>query len=335
MLDPVPSERRAQVAAALLSAFGVTAPDAPPAQISGGMSGAALFRIRVGGIAYILRLEPPASPPFGDPVRAHACMQSAADACLAPSVRFADPATGVVIMDLVPEQPLADYRAGRQAMVVELAQAVRLLHATPAFPPAVDYLTGMDEIVRWFRGAGLSSPEAEELVARFERFRETYRTPPADLVSSHNDLNARNVLYDGRRLWLIDWDAAFLADRYVDLAAAANWFCRGPAEEDLLLRTYFLAEPTEARRSRLFVMRQVNYLFYGLMFALSGAAAATPGAADPSRAQPHAVLRDELAAGRLDLWQAANRLAYGAALLREALAGFRSTDFADRLAAAA
>ena len=100
----------------------------------------------------------------------------------------------------------------RATLATELAQAVRVLHQTPPFPAHVDYLAGMDTLFAWFRGAGLSTPRAEALIGRFVAFRETYSTPPEDLVASHNDLNIRNVLYDGRRLWLIDWDAAFLAD---------------------------------------------------------------------------------------------------------------------------
>jgi aminoglycoside phosphotransferase (APT) family kinase protein len=335
MHDIIPAERRDALATALQKTFGASEPDGPPAPLAGGMSGARLFRIRVGGIPYILRLEPPAAPPFGDPARAHACMRTAAAACLAPSVRHADAVAGVVIMDWVPERPLTEYHGDRADLVVELAQAIRTLHETPPFPAAVDYLAGMDTIVGWFRGAGLSSAGAEDLVRRFEAFRDGYRTPPQDLVSSHNDLNARNVLYDGRRLWLIDWDAAFLADRYVDLAAAANWFCRDDQEEGLLLATYFRAPNSDARTARLFVMRQVNYLFYGLMFALSGADAEQPAAADPERAPPLSELRDAVGQGRFDLWRAENRLTYGGALLRQALEGFRTPDFADRLVLAA
>jgi hypothetical protein len=334
MYDQIPEDRRTAVAAALRQAFGTPELDSPPLLLPGGMSGAKLFRIRVGAVPYILRLEPPAAPPFGDPARAHACMRRAVDACLAPPVRHADVATGIVIMDLIQERPLADYHGDRPDMIVELAQAVRALHETDAFPEVVDYLTGMDQLVAWFRGAGLSSPASEELVARFESFRERYRTPDSDQVSSHNDLNVRNVLYDGRRLWLIDWDAAFRADRFVDLAAVANWFTRTPSEEEVLLATYFRGPSTEEQRARLFLMRKVNYLFYGVMFALS-AVDAGRAAADPARAAPLSELREALAAGRLDLWRPENRLAYGAALLREALEGFRSEAFAEGLAAAA
>lgn len=329
----IPAEKHAALAAALTKGFGTAELDAAPVPMLGGMSGAALFRIRVGGIAYVLRLEGVQPPPFGDAVRAHICMRTAAEACLAPRVRHADAQTGVVIMELLESHPLTEHHGGRDGLLVELAQATRLLHQTPAFPPVVDYLDGMDILIGYFRDAGLSTPAATELFARYAAFHQAYRTPAEDLVSSHNDLNPRNVIYDGRRLWLIDWDAAFLADRYVDLAGLANWFGHGAADDALLLATYFGAPATEAQRARLYLMRQVNLLFYGLMFGLS---AAQPGAkADLEAAPPLAQQRADLAAGKLDMWQPQVRLTYGASLLAAALAGFRSADFVERLTLAA
>ncbi|WP_163592603.1 phosphotransferase, partial [Klebsiella pneumoniae] len=81
-------------------------------------------------------------------------------------------------------------------------------------------------------------------------------------VSSHNDLNPRNILYDGRRLWLVDWEAAFLPDRYFDLAALANFFTATPEDEVLLQATYWSAPPREAQAARLYLARQVNHLYY-------------------------------------------------------------------------
>ena len=43
------------------------------------------------------------------------------------------------------------------------------------------------------------------------------------MVSSPNDLfKPDNILFDGQGVWLVDWEAAFLNDRYADLAVVAN-----------------------------------------------------------------------------------------------------------------
>jgi len=65
------------------------------------------------------------------------------------------------------------------------------------------------------------------------------------MVSSHNDLKPENVLFDGERVWLVDWEAAFLNDRYHDLAMVANFVVNNSEEEEAYLGTYFWKAPSE------------------------------------------------------------------------------------------
>ena len=337
MSCPIPQARRDAVDRALNAAFRTTRLDSAT-PITGGLSGAGLFRIRVGGIAYVLRLEPPPHA-FGDPVRGHACMRTAAAAFLAPRVRYADAADGVAIMDLIETRSIAqEYPGDGLPLITELAQAVRILHDTPAFPALVDYLDGIDMLIAQQRVAAFLDPEAlEPAFAGFAVLRTVYRTRPEDLVSSHNDLNPNNILYDGRRLWLIDWETAFLADRYVDLASVANWFGGDDRRDERLLVTYFNAEPTSEQRARFHLMRQVNHLFYGLIF-LAGAAAERPGhlPAERGLSGPDlATLRQQLFNGDLSLVAWDDRVTYGRARLAAATGGLRGPAFETALAALA
>jgi hypothetical protein len=332
MSNPIPEALRPAIDRALLTAFGTSELDGI-APLSGGLSGAAVFRIRVGGIAYALRVTQ-ARDELRDPARGFACMRIAAEACLAPTVRYANPEDGVAIMDLLAAQPLSHYPGDGRAMIVELAQAVRVLHAAPPFPALVDYMDGLQSLINLHRASGLIDPAAtEELFDRYAGLAAVYRTAPGDLVSSHNDLNPGNIIYDGRRLWLIDWEAAFLADRYVDLATLANWFGLEAGGETLLLTTYFNAPPTEEQRARLTVMRTVNHVFAGAIF-LNTAAAERPQAAasdrnlsGPSLAELHARLRT--GAFAFDVWE--NRLDYGRARLAQALADLKTDAIATAL----
>jgi aminoglycoside phosphotransferase (APT) family kinase protein len=334
MSCPIPEAKREAVARALAAAFGVSEPDGPPVALSGGLSGAAVFRIRVGGIAYALRLTLERDD-LRDPARGFACMATAAEAFLAPTVRYASADDGVAITDLVAAQPLFDYPGDGGPLVVELAQTIRLLHQTPAFPELVDYMAGMDELVAQHRASGILDPAATtELFDRYAALARTYHTAPQDRVSSHNDINPGNLIYDGRRLWLIDWEAAFRADRYVDLATAANWLARTPALEERLLATYFGAPPTAEQRARFEVMKAVNHVFLGVMF-LSTVAAGRPGAplADRTLAGPPlAEMHAGLGSGAVSFARWEDRAAYGKSRLAQALESLRSDTFAQALA---
>lgn len=317
------------VARGLQSAFGTIDVDSVRA-LGGGLSGARIYRVRVGGVPYLLRVEVERGA-FRDPARAYACMQVAAQGFLAPRVRYADAQDGVAIMDFIEEKSLTfDFRGSREDLIVEAAQTVRALHAGPAFPPLVDYLDGMDALIAIFRQRGLFAASATaEVFELYGRLREGYRTDPADLVASHNDLNPRNILFDGQRLWLVDWESAFQADRYVDLACIANLFAQTSWEEDLLLRAYD-GEADEAARARLYLMRQVNHLFYAVGLSNSVAEGDGPIAslAGPSLAEMHA----GVTLGEVDLGSAPARLDYARARLVAALEGMSSPRFEEALA---
>jgi len=316
-LDQLPVVRKA-----LRATFGTEALDGWVA-LSGGLSGAGVYRIRVGGIAYLLRVEAGRGG-LRDPYRSYACLKLAAEACLAPGVRYADPDDGVVIGDFIEPRSLTlDYAGSRADLVVELAQAVRALHAIDGFPPLVDYLDGLDGLVKEAESCGAAPAGAFEDWSRLRPVCQRLTPQPA---ASHNDLNPGNLLYDGRRVWLVDWEAAFRADRYVDLAAIANVWAADQEDEALLLRTYFGREATASERARLWLFRQVNHVFH--------AAAFVAGVAGQTRAErldgPDLdELHQRLALGEPVLATPQGRLAYGLARLRVLRANLATPRFAE------
>lgn len=317
------------VAKALRAAFGTEVLDSW-APLSGGLSGAGVWRIRVGGIAYLLKVEAPERDGLRDPHRSQACMRLAAEACLAPRVRYADPDDGVMILEHIEARSLMLDHAGTRAdLVVELAQAVRALHALPGFPPLVDYLDGLEALVDRAGRCGVVPLGAFDAWPRLYAVCRRLEVQP---VSSHNDLNPRNLLYDGRRVWLIDWEAAFRADRYVDLAALANTFAADPEDEALLLRTYFNHEASDAERARLWLFRQVSHVFHAAIFVVGVAGQAR---ADGLEGPDLDVIHQGLLLGEPLLETPEGRLAYGLARLRTVNANLASPVFAEAAAIAA
>ena len=93
------------------------------------------------------------------------------------------------------------------------------------------------------------------------------------MVSSHNDFfKPDNILFDGHRVWLVDWEAAFLNDQYADLAVVANSVVTNDAEEKAYLQEYFGQPPDSYQLARFYLMQQVTHLFYAMGFLLIGSA---------------------------------------------------------------
>lgn len=79
-------------------------------------------------------------------------------------------------------------------------------------------------------------------------------TPPCSKpVPCHLDLHSKNVLDDGQRLWLIDWEYAALSDPIFDLANVASVENYTDEEMKLLLSVYYDDRPLS--------QEEINHLY--------------------------------------------------------------------------
>ena len=83
---------------------------------------------------------------------------------------------------------------------------------------------------------------------------------PFDIVFGHNDLLAANILDDGERLWLIDWDYAGFNSPLFDLGGLASNNEFSEEQERWLLETYFWEPVTDERWRRYQAMKCASLL---------------------------------------------------------------------------
>ncbi|HLJ90585.1 MAG TPA: phosphotransferase [Candidatus Angelobacter sp.] len=232
------------------------------------------FRIVVRGTAYLLRIN---TRP-GDMTRQFNCMQSATAAGLAPIVRYANVEDRISITDFVETVSFPAVDALRR-----VPAALRTLHTLPPFPTVPFNTTctfllnngpALEGFLQKFRAANiLPEWDLQELLAQYERIKAAYSSLDPDLVPSHNDLyKPDNILFDGDRLWLVDWEAAFQNDRYADLAVAANMLALTEEEERIYLEEYFGAPPDSYQHARFYLMKQLAHIFYALVYLGLGSA---------------------------------------------------------------
>jgi len=98
-------------------------------------------------------------------------------------------------------------------------------------------------------------PRLLEIAAELER-----RVTPVEIAFCHNDLLAGNLIDDGKRLWLIDWDYAGFNSPLFDLANLASNNGFDTEMEAELLGLYFGQAPDAALWQRHRAMRAVSLL---------------------------------------------------------------------------
>jgi thiamine kinase-like enzyme len=101
--------------------------------------------------------------------------------------------------------------------------------------------------------------------------------PPLRLVFGHNDLLPANILDDGDRLWLIDYEYAGFASPLFDLAGAASNAGMDEEETRALLATYFGDAPGPALRRSFDAMTCASLLREAMWAMVSALHLSAPG----------------------------------------------------------
>jgi thiamine kinase-like enzyme len=275
----IPETKKDAVARGLREAFGVTEFQ-DIRTMTKGQTTSLVFRIVVRGSPFLLKIILRTD----DPTCHYTCMKAAAEAGVAPHVWYTSIEDKVSITDFVEAIPFPVTEA-----LIRVPNTLRTLHALARFPTRAHHLntscmflinkgTALDAFIQRIHAANLlPRSESEELFARYAQVAAVYPHNMdmvyADMVSSHNDLfKPDNILFDGERVWLVDWEAAFLNDRYADLAVVANLVVTNDAEERVYLQEYFGGPPDRYQLARFFLMQQVAHIFYAMAFLLLGSA---------------------------------------------------------------
>ena len=234
--------------------------------LSGGLSNE-IWKVTDAAGAHVVRFG--ADYPFHHVSRAREAMTSRAAhaAGFSPAVEYAAP--GVMVTAFVTARTWdgGDVRAN----VARIAELLLRFHATMGQRVSGDAcLFWVFHVVRDYgrtlrAGNSAFAPGLPRLLALNEALEATQ--PPLPIIFGHNDLLPANILDDGNRLWLIDFEYAGFSTAMFDLAGAASNAQMDAAQATALLTAYF-GHPPDATLQRAFDAMQVASLLRESMWAM-------------------------------------------------------------------
>lgn len=232
-----------------------------PEPLPGGITNTS-FKVIDGGRTFVARI--------GGDIPAHQIMRfndiaasrAAHAAGLSPAVHHAQ--DNAIVLDFVEGKTLGpeDVRAPETLPgVVDLIH--RCHHHVPAFLQGPVMAFWVFHVVRNYarllkEGASPHAGLLPELETQAERLEESIGR--IQMVFSHNDLLAANLIDDGKRLWLIDWDYAGFNSPLFDLAGLASNSDMGPEQELLALELYYGERPDGLLIHRYLAMKCASLL---------------------------------------------------------------------------
>jgi hypothetical protein len=229
-------------------------------------------------------------------------------------------------MRFIESRPLALYPNGPSALAGELGRLIARLQATSPFPRLAPYPRVVGGMLSYIRDSGLfATGVLDRHAENFHRIVAAYPWDETALVSGHNDMAASNVMFDGERLCLIDWELSFRNDRLADVAHLSHYVAPTGELERALLRGWHGGDPDEFAVARFTLMQQLTRLFIACL-VLGVSVGKRRGDRDLNAPSLDA-LQKQIADERLRIADAETLYRYGKVFLAAFLRGLDSASF--------
>lgn len=174
-----------------------------------------------------------------------ALSRAAEAAGVSPAVQYHEP--GVLVLDFIEAQTYTEDMARDPANVPRIVDLLKHTHHALGPHLTTPVLTFWPFQVNRTYATRLRADGSDHSILLPELMTELDKletaTGPVTLVIGHNDLLAANILDDGRKLWLIDWEYGGFNTPLFDLAGLAGNNGFSEAQETAMLEQYFEAPP--------------------------------------------------------------------------------------------
>jgi thiamine kinase-like enzyme len=214
--------------------------------LSGGITNVN-YLVSDGAEKYVVRL--------GDDIGEHQIMRfnelaaskAAHSAGISPGVVYHEP--GILVLHYIPSMALDAEQVRSEEYLPRIISLMKKCHVDiPKYLRGPALIFWVFHVLRdygWTLRNGESRyiSKLPELMAATDRLEQA--SGPYEMVFGHNDMLAANILDDGKRLWLVDWDYAGFNTPLFDLGGLAsnNEFDEG--QEKWLLEIYFKKPVTD------------------------------------------------------------------------------------------
>lgn len=261
----IPEEKQPIVKQAFQDAFGTQPKMSIFKPIEAGASADGIYKFDHQGKSYVIRFIPQRKQL---PEREHEInyLKLSGDLNIGPKLIHGNAQNSVVILSFIKPET---FKGSREEWLNINVDLIKKIHAIPNPEPYPIYgdLFGFIDIISKVlpmenfpayvaQGAKL----AQDIKPEFKKCKS---------VLSHNDMNPHNVIYDGKKLWSIDWENASKGCYLHDLSTFFVFSLATPEEESKLMARYLGRTATGEDMHQLNQMKKVQRAFYGVALLIT------------------------------------------------------------------
>lgn len=229
--------------------------------LSGGLTNAN-YLVRDGTAQFVVRLGSDIPQHQIMRFNEHAASRAAHAAGLSPKVVHTQP--GILVLDYIVSKAYAPGDIREQENLERILPLIKSCHRDiPQYLRGSALIFWVFHVIRDYawtlrEGASRHISKLSDFTDRAARLEKL--AGPIDVVFGHNDLLAANILDDGARLWLIDWDYAGFNSPLFDLGGLVSNNDLSVRQEVWLLENYFEEPLTDELFERYRAMKCASLL---------------------------------------------------------------------------
>ncbi len=241
--------------------------------------------------------------------------QSAAEVGVTPPIIYANADKGILVQQRINSQTAYFLDLPKDIQMEEILKLLQQMRDIQANRPVVNNIPYIKSLESELRCKWGCIPSHMEIAIS-----ELKEIPiaPDQLAYTHNDFHFNNLLWDGNRLWLIDFDDAGPGDPMFDFAWMIDYLQPNDEQREAWLRKFLGRDITDHDKTRLRMYRKTHLVRDALFLAQS-----TPTPEDCKLPKPLGGAFDELSRqnfqGPLDLSEDNSMLSAVSRLIEEAL----------------
>lgn len=242
--------------------------------LSGGHSGAKIYKVNIGKRYYVLRHSE--SRDIEKLSNQFILTKRMGEKGISPRVHYDDAERGIIVMDYISSQGGGSFSPeslknipGKNKQIIQL---IKKIHEYSDIDSIIGQGTIPNVMLSIYKDIDRKILNEEE-IRLLERIINT-PWPNREQSFVHNDLYSGNILYDGYRFWILDWELSGMGHPFYDLAYYANFQDMSQKEGIEVLCSYLEKEPSCKEIQEFHLMRRLAYGF-NAAFRLSQASKMT------------------------------------------------------------
>lgn len=192
--------------------------------------------------------------------------QFMAEKGLSPKVYYVNYSQGMLIIDKIKDRSIFFGIAEKENMPLMLADMLKNLHLVKPQGKYVpkNIMATIDHQLRGLKFSGKFQTLIDDISQALPLIAEELNKDMQKRTSFiHADLSPFNILFDGKKIWVIDWETAGYGDPLYDVATIMSLMLLKPNERQDFLNRYFDRDPTKEEKRVIYLNMVACLICYG------------------------------------------------------------------------